>query len=130
MQRILLSLSLLLLTSLFALPALAGNWGETWATMVWGSVAAVPTMGKLGLLVLALGLSGIAARFIWRSRAATSLLVVSLMLPTGSPVANAETVSAPNSFANGKPADADEVNANFGARPGAINANDAAIADA
>jgi hypothetical protein len=30
MRRILLSLSLLSLTLLFALPALAGNWGESW----------------------------------------------------------------------------------------------------
>ena len=37
-------------------------------------IAAVPTMGKLGLLVLALGLGGLAARVIKRSRAAASLL--------------------------------------------------------
>ena len=44
----------LLLTSLFALPALAGNWGENWGTMIWGQVLAVPAVGKLGLLALAL----------------------------------------------------------------------------
>ena len=45
MRRILLSLPLLLLTLLFALPALAGNWG----TRIWGAtLAAVPTMGWLG----------------------------------------------------------------------------------
>ena len=82
MRRILLSLPFLLPPLLFALPALAGNWGEDWGTMTWGAtIAAVPTMGKLGLLVLALGLGGIAARFIQRGRVASSLLVIGLVLP-------------------------------------------------
>ena len=84
MRRILLSLPFLLLTSLFALPALAGNWGENWGTLTWGAaIAAVPTMGKLGVLVLALGRRGLAMRFIQQSRAAASLLAVGLLLPKG-----------------------------------------------
>ena len=130
MRRVLLSLPFLLLSLFFALPALAGNWGENWGTMVWGSVAAVPTMGKLGVLVLALGLGGLAARFIQRSRAAASLLVIGLVLPMGSPVANAGTVSVPNTFVNGTPADADEMNANFDAVEAAVNANASAITGA
>jgi hypothetical protein len=78
LQRIMLSLLFVLPTLLFALPALAGNWG----TMTWGAaIAAVPTMGKLGLLVLVLGLGGLPARTIKRSRAAASLLVVGLVAP-------------------------------------------------
>ena len=71
MRRILVSLPLLLLPLLFALPALAGDWGENWGTLTWGAaIAAVPSMGKLAVLVLVLGLGGLAARFIQRGRAA------------------------------------------------------------
>ena len=37
-------------------PALAG-WGEEWGTLVLGKASAVPTIGWLGLGVLALGLA-------------------------------------------------------------------------
>jgi hypothetical protein len=71
MVRALFSLPILMLILLFALPALAGNWGEDWGSFSWGAaIAAVPTMGKLGLLVLVLGLGGLAARFIRRGRIA------------------------------------------------------------
>ena len=127
MQRILLSLPFLLLPLLFALPALAGNWGENWGTLTWGAaIAAVPTMGKLGVLVLALGLGGLAARFIQRGRAAASLLVIGLVLSMLSPVANAQTV--PNIFTDGTPALASEVNENFQALASAVNASDCATA--
>jgi hypothetical protein len=122
MQRILLSLPFLLLPLLFALPALAGNWGENWGTLTWGAaIAAVPTMGKLGVLVLALGLGGLAARVIKRSRSAASLLVISLVLPMLSPVANAQTVSVPNTLTNGSVADANAMNANFEAVQTGVN---------
>ena len=104
-----------------ASPALAG-WGEDWGTMVWGSVAAVPTMGKLGFLVLALGLGGVAARAIKRSRSAASLLVVGLVLPMLSPAANAQTVLVPNTFTNGSVADADAMNDNFDSVLKGVNA--------
>ena len=48
MHRAALSLLFILLSLLVAVPAMAGNWGESWGSMVWGSVAAVPTMGWLG----------------------------------------------------------------------------------
>ena len=122
MRRILLSLPLLLIPLLFALPALAGNWGEDWGTLTWGAViAAVPTMGKRGVLVLALGLGGLAARFIQRGRAVASLLVIGLVLPMLSPVANAQTVSVPNTFSNGSLAEADAMNANFEAVRTGVN---------
>ena len=114
MRRTSLSLPMFLLPLLFALPALAGNWGENWGTLTWGAaIAAVPTMGKLGVLVLALGLGGLAARFIQRGRATTDLLVIGLVLPMGSPVATAQTVSVPNTLTNGSVAEADLLNANF-----------------
>jgi uncharacterized protein YjbI with pentapeptide repeats len=91
------------------LPALAGNtWGEDWGTMTWGAtIAAVPTMGKLGLLVLLLGLGGLATRFIRRGRVASSLLVIGLVLPMWSPAANVQTV-VPHTFTDGTPALASE----------------------
>ena len=47
MRRILLSLPMLLLPLLFALPALASNWGENWGTLTWGAaIPAVPTRGS------------------------------------------------------------------------------------
>ena len=46
---------------LFAPPSMAGNWGDSWGTMLWGSVAAVPTIGWLGggLLVAVLVVTGL-----------------------------------------------------------------------
>ena len=123
MRRILLSLPFLLLALLFALPALAGNWGEDWGTLTWGAaIAAVPTMGKLGVLVLALGLGGLAARFIQRGRAVASLLVIGLALPILAPAANAQTVSVPNTLSNGSVAEAPAMNANFDAVLNGVNA--------
>ena len=116
MRRILFSLSLLLLTSLFALPALAGNWGENWGTMVWGAtVAAVPTMGWLGggLLV---GL--FASLGIRRIRRVSTGLVLLLALAYA-PIAEAQ-VSVPNTLTNGSVADADAMNENFEALRNAV----------
>ena len=122
MRRILLSLPFQLLPLLFALPALAGNWGENWGTLTWGAaIAAVPTMGKLGVLVLVLGRGGLAARFIQRGRAVASLLVIGLALPMLAPAANAQTVSVPNTLTNGSLAEADAMNANFEAVRTGVN---------
>jgi hypothetical protein len=117
MRRILLSLPFLMLPLLFALPALAGNWGEDWGTLTWGAaIAAVPSMGKLAVLVLVLALGGLAARFIQRGRAVASLLVIGLTLPMLAPVANAQLdggIFDLHIFTDGTPALASEVNANF-----------------
>jgi hypothetical protein len=139
MRRILFSLSLLLLTSLFALPALAGNWGESWGTMVWGAtVAAVPTMGWLGGGLLVGLLASLGIRRIRRVSTGLVLLLALAYAPiaeaqvsvpntlTNGSVAeadamnenfealrNAVAVTVPNTFVNGTPADANEVNANF-----------------
>jgi hypothetical protein len=132
MRRILLSLPFLMLPLLFALPALAGNWGEDWGTLTWGAaIAAVPSMGKLAVLVLVLALGGLAARFIQRGRAVASLLVIGLVVPMLAPVANAQLdggIFDLHIFTDGTPALASEVNANFQALASAVNVLDCATA--
>ena len=118
MRRILLSLPFLLLALLFALPALAGNWGENWGTMVWGSVAAVPTMGWLGGALLVGLLVGVGMRRMG-GRAGAAL---GLLLALGyAPVAEAQTVSVPNTLTNGSVAEADAMNENFEAVRTGVN---------
>ena len=113
--------SLLLLAS----PALA-DWGEPWGTMIWGLPVAVPTLPGVGLIVLALLFSGSAAWLLRKRRGLVGLpvLVVLLSIPL---VVAAGTVTVPNTFVNGTPADADQVNANFDAVETAVNDNDSRI---
>ena len=108
-----------------ASPALAGNWGEDWGTMVWEAAPVdVPTLGLLGvgLLVLLLGVStvGFLRRRAWVMAALFVLLTVPL-------VAAASTIAGLNIFANGQPADAEEVNDNFEIVKVAVNDNDSRI---
>jgi len=118
MRRILLCLSLLLTTSLFAFPALAGTWGESWGTMIWGAtVAAVPTMGWLGGGLLVGLLASLGMR---RSRRCSTGLVLLLALAYA-PVAEAQ-VSVPNTLSNGSVADADAMNDNFAELEFGVNA--------
>jgi hypothetical protein len=118
MRRILLSLPFLLLSLLFALPALAGNWGEDWGTLTWGAaIAAVPTMGWLGGALLVGLLVGVGMRRMG-GRAGAAL---GLLLALGyAPVAEAQTVSVPNTLSNGSVAEADAMNENFGALRNAV----------
>lgn len=118
MRRILASLPLLLLPLLFALLA-GGDWGENGGPLTWGAAIAA-------VLVLVLALGGRAARFIQRGQAVASLLVIGLALPMLALVANAQTV--PNTFNDGTPALASEVNENFQALAAAVNAVDCATA--
>ena len=60
-------------------------------------------------------------------RAAASLLVVGLVLPLGSPVATADTVSVPHTFLNETPANRGQINANFDAVAAAVNDDEARI---
>ena len=102
-----------------ALPALAGNWGENWGTMVWGSVAAVPTMGWLGGALLVGLLVGVGMRRMG-GRAGAAL---GLLLALGyAPVAEAQTVSVPNTLTNGSVAEADAMNENFAELEFGVNA--------
>ena len=119
MRRILLSLPMLMIPLLFALPALAGNWGENWGTLTWGAaIAAVPTMGWLGGALLVGLLVGVGMRRMG-GRAGAAL---GLLLALGyAPVAEAQTVSVPNTLTNGSVAEADAMNANFEAVRTGVN---------
>jgi len=119
MHRAVLSLLFVLLSLFIAVPAMAGNWGESWGSMVWGAtVAAVPTMGWLGggvLLSLLVGLS-------WWRRPGSGGTVLGLLLALGvAQVAEAQ-VTVPHTFANGSVADADAMSANFTAVENGVNA--------
>ena len=119
MRRILLSLPMLMIPLLFALPALAGNWGENWGTLTWGAaIAAVPTMGWLGGALLVGLLVGVGMRRMGgRAGAALGLLLALGYVP----VAEAQTVSVPNTLTNGSVAEADAMNANFEAVRTGVN---------
>ena len=101
----------------FASPALAGNWGEDWGTMIWSSVAAVPTMGWLGGGLLVGLLASLGLRRIRRVSTGLGLLLALAYAP----VANAQTVSVPNTLSNGSVAEADAMNANFEAVRTGVN---------
>lgn len=90
-------------------------WGlENWGEMVWGSPAAVPLLGPVGIAALIssflLGAYLVKNRKRFRSFA-TLVAVVLLVLP----MAAIATISLPHVFTNGTVADADEVNANLDA---------------
>jgi len=118
MRRLPLYLPFLLLSLLFALPSLAGNWGENWGTMVWGSVAAVPSMGWLGGGLLVGLLASLGLRRIRRASTGLGLLLALAYAP----VAEAQTVSVPNTLTNGSVAEAPAMNENFDAVLNGVNA--------
>ena len=112
--------SLLLLAAFFyTSPALAA-WGDNWGVMVWGAApSAVPSIDGLGLGLLALVLIGLAIRGL-RSRATLGLMVLASFVGAAD-LAEAQ-VTIPNTFSDGTPALASEVNANFQALASAVNA--------
>ena len=118
--------TLLLLAAFFyTSPALAA-WGENWGVMVWGAApSAVPSIDGLGLGLLALVLIGLAVRGL-RSRATLGLMVLASFVGAAD-LAEAQ-VTIPNTFTDGTPALASEVNANFEALASAVNASDCATA--
>lgn len=101
-------LPLLLLTLLFAHPALAGNWGENWGTMLWGESLSVPSLPGFGFIALAIGLAATAAWLLRKRRLALGFPVLLL-------AAAGIATAVPNTFQNGEVADADQVNVNFSA---------------
>ena len=110
MRRFLNLLALLLLSLLFALPALAGNWGESWGSMIWGSIAAVPSLEGIGVWVLVISLIGATA---WRLRLRTTPAGLMLVLLLLVPLLMAPHYTNWNAFTNGEVADASAVNQNF-----------------
>ena len=118
--------TLLLLAAFFyTSPALAA-WGENWGVMVWGAApSAVPSIDGIGLGLLALVLIGLAVRGL-RSRATLGLMVLASFVGAAD-LAEAQ-VTIPNTFSDGTPALASEVNQNFQALASAVNAADCATA--
>ena len=94
----------------FASPALAGNWGENWGSMIWGSAAAVPSLEGVGVWLLVISLFGAAA---WRLRRRSIHASLTLVLLPLLPLLMAPHYTNWNAFANGDVADAAEVNQNF-----------------
>ena len=126
-RSLLMSASIAMSSTLFAFQAFAGNWGENWGEMTWGEIiAAVPVSGHFGLLFLIIALSSLGFWFL-RGRVKASLMVVGLTL-AASQLAEAQ-VSVPNTFTDGTPALASEVNANFAALAAAVNSSECATAD-
>jgi hypothetical protein len=125
---------LLVVISLLVMPGLAwAGWGqENWGAMVWGQsapIAPVPGLGWLGLTVLTLGLAATTAWTLRKRRGIVGLPVLLVLLAVPLVVA-AGTVADLNTFVNGTPADADQVNANFDAVEAAVNDNDSRITTA
>ena len=116
---------LLLVAFFYTSPALAA-WGDNWGVMVWGAApSAVPSIDGLGLGLLALVLIGLAIRGL-RSRATLGLMVLASFVGAAD-LAEAQ-VTIPNTFSDGTPALASEVNQNFQALASAVNASDCATA--
>ena len=119
MRRILLSLSFLLLPLLFAVPALAGNWGEDWGTMIWGAAAAVPSLEVVGVWLLVIAMMAAAGwRLRHRSLQASLMLVLSPLVP----LLMAPHYTDWNGFTNGTVAESAVMNENFTTMQGGVNA--------
>ena len=95
-------------------------WGENWGEMVWGLPVSVPSVPSLGLMALALALSATAARLLRKRRTGLGLPVL-LALLAAPFVGEAQTVSVPNTLANGSLADADAMNENFAVLEAGVN---------
>lgn len=107
----------------FALPAFAGNWGENWGEMMWGSVAAVPTLGWLALVLL---LALLVVTVFWKMKrvslqAGVTLSVLLLVPFLMAPHITTWGGGAWYTFINGEAADADQVNQNFSALADALD---------
>ena len=97
----------------------AGTWGESWGSMVWGAVVAVPSLGWVGGALLVSLLVGLAW---WRKPGRTGAALGLLLALGFAPVAEAQTVSVPNTLNNSSVADAPAMNANFDAVLNGANA--------
>ena len=107
----------------FALPAFAGNWGENWGEMMWGSVAAVPTLGWLGLVLL---LALLVVTVFWKMKRVSLQAGVTLSVLLLVPFLMAPHITTWEgltwyTFINGEPANADQVNQNFSALTDALD---------
>lgn len=101
----------------FAFPAFAGNWGENWGEMIWGSVAAVPTLGWMGLVLL---LALLLVTVFWKMKRVSLKAGVTLSVLLLVPFLMAPHITTWNgltwyTFISGEVADAGQVNQNFSA---------------
>ncbi|NRA10262.1 MAG: hypothetical protein HRU02_19060, partial [Myxococcales bacterium] len=124
----------LTLVAAFVLPgeALAGWGDDNWGAMMWSEIASpplLPTLGIWGLTLLAMGLAATTAWTLRKRRPALGLTLLLVLIAVPLVVA-AGTLTVPNEFTNGTPADANGVNANFDAVEIAVNDNDARITTA
>ncbi len=103
----------------FASPALAGNWGEDWGSMIWGSVAVVPSLGGVGVWLLVIALFAAAAWRLRRRSVHASLMLVLIPLV---PLLMAPHYTDWNGFTNGTVAESSVMNENFTTMQGGVNA--------
>ena len=97
----------------------AGTWGESWGSMLWGAPPHVPSLGWVGGALLVSLLVGLA----WWRKPGRAGAVLGLLLALGfAPVAEAQTVSVPNTLTNGSVAEAPAMNENFDAVLNGVNA--------
>ena len=95
------------------------DWGDNWGTMIWSqstTVTPVPMISTAGLFLLALFIILFNKQLIKQSNVVASLTLILLISPLV-----AVSVTLPNVFVNGTPADAEEVNENFNALSTAID---------
>ena len=105
----------LTLASAFVLPgeALAGWGADNWGALMWNEIVSpplLPTLGIVGLTLLAMGLAATAAWTLRKRRPALGVTLALVLLAIPLAVA-AGTLTVPNTFVNGTMADADQVNA-------------------
>lgn len=87
-------------------------WGENWGDMIWGGqLLSVPTLGVIGLGVMAMILVGIKYWGHAMNFRHMNVVVALIVFTAGLPYALAVTL--PHKFSNGQVADADQVNENF-----------------
>ena len=112
---------------LLMLPGTAfAAWGENWGEMVWGVPVSVPSVPGVGLVVLALGLSAMAAWVLRKRRVVLGALGPPVLLLLLVPLLIAPHITTWNGltwyeFINGEVADAGEVNQNFSALTDALD---------
>ncbi|MCH2184901.1 hypothetical protein MK280_03415 [Myxococcota bacterium] len=103
----------------FASPALAGEWGEDWGTMVWGAAAAVPSLEVVGVWLLAIAMMAAAG---WRLRDRSLQASLMLVLIPLVPLLMAPHYTTWNGFTNGTVAESGAMNENFTTMQGGVNA--------
>jgi hypothetical protein len=85
-------------------------WNQNWGSMIWGRAHAVPVMGPLSLMLLAMGLM-VSGWILLRDPAMRRLMGIAMVLL--GLLVPISTFAVPFTFTNGTVADATQVNQNF-----------------